>query len=115
VTGWPCPVGYKSYVVILNQSGGHILTTTEVLNQFGLNATWVKNNTGTYLLTFPSSIFTPNKTIVIVGVGDYPGNVIFQYNKLFTDDKTLYLTIYNGTTATDDLLKDFPLEIRVYN
>ena len=110
-------VNYKEYVCNLTQSSTSAPVPKVLSNTFGTTATWTRDSTGVYSVTFGSAVLTEDYTMVLFhnasGFGSGTGSRSCAY--------------YNGTTivtietrnssnaAADGFLNDTSLEIRVYN
>lgn len=64
------PGGYKVYQAYISQSGTSNPSTTEFVNTIG-TITWMRDDTGTYLIT-SSALFTSGKTLIF-GSGSVSG------------------------------------------
>lgn len=111
---------YKSYQAIVSQTGTSAPSATAFLNELGASMTWARTSAGLYTLTAGSSVFTSNKTVIIlseplVGLVSYvivptSGTVITMTTVL----NSVIATVLTAT-ATDALITNLLVEVRVYN
>jgi hypothetical protein len=109
---------YKSYVAFLNQIGTSAPTATVVYNDLGGTIVWTRNFAGTYTGTL-SSAFTANKTICFLRsavLDDYlEGRAYYLGRSTNNTVSITTISFNNGGVATDGVLVDTGIEIRVYN
>tara|TARA_R110002110_G_scaffold383955_1_gene595463 strand:- start:2137 stop:2604 length:468 start_codon:yes stop_codon:yes gene_type:complete len=105
-------LGYNAYTSLLTQSGAVNPPTATILkNDTGATMTWARTGLGTYTCTASSPIFTINKTIVFLNLGDpaIAGTII-----KWTRTSTSIITI-SMDPAADDKLDNGAFEIRIYS
>lgn len=111
---------YKSYQAIITQSGTSAPSVVLGLNELGATMTWARTTAGIYTLTAGSSVFTSGKTVILlseplVGLVSYvvvptSGTVITMTTVL----NSVIATVLTAT-ATDALITNLLVEVRVYN
>ena len=106
---------YKVYTALLTQTGTNAPTATVLENTLGGTIVWSRNGLGAYSGTL-SGVFTTNKTYVSVEIGElltgYGDNVTIYKQSTINE---VALTTIKTNTNSDGVLKNSPLEIRVYN
>lgn len=105
---------YKSYVALISQSGTSAPTATVIQNEFSGTPTFSRLSAGQYYINL-SGAFTSGKTVsfpskVCISSGS---NYDISANPFSANSFSLE-TFANGINA-DDILQDYPIEIRVYN
>lgn len=105
---------YKSYVVTISQGGTSNPTVTVFENQLSGAIVWARGSTGSYTGTLTGA-FTASKTYFDISnnaaTGASPN--YFIINRI--DANTVNLQSSVGSVATDGILNNMSLEIRVYN
>jgi hypothetical protein len=107
-------IPYKSYVALLNQTGGNAPTATVVYNDLG-EITYEYNSDGDYLIK-SNGLFIENK--IFFTVQQTQNNSPVSVNIILSryDNDTLFLKInVEGTGPSNDWLLNAPIEIRLYN
>lgn len=114
-------LGYTHYAAFLTQSGTSAPSAdTEVNNFTGVTFTWARTSAGLYTVTASSAVFTANETAVIMST---PLSSLNTFNAVITSTTVITLTTalssviatVLASVATDALLTNSLLEIRVYN
>jgi hypothetical protein len=108
-------VNYKKYIALLSQSGTSIPTAIILENTFGDSPTFSRTSVGVYKLQLTDA-FTLDKTFIVVGSADISGGV-GDFATLIArrfDEDTITLYTYDNFTASDALLVNTSIEIRVY-
>jgi hypothetical protein len=107
--------GYKVYSALISQSGTSAPTAKVLKNNLGVTFSFSRSSAGNYLITASSDVFTVDKTAVSYSIntnGSFSNSRMYLYSigaQFFT------LETYNATTATDGVITDSFIEIRVYN
>lgn len=114
------PPPYKSYQAIVSQTSTSAPSATVFQNELGATMTWARTSTGLYTLTAGSAVFTSNKTVVTIS---NPITGLVLYTAVITS--TSVITVLTGlaaviatvltNVATDALLTNALIEVRVYN
>jgi hypothetical protein len=121
-SGWVTTGGYKRFVAKISQYGTDDPEVIVYENTFQEDFVIYRNEASAYIINSPNNLFTENKTF-------FTNN---QYEPIeISSDRFKYITLtYNDTnsiliktykinggswTEEDDLLRDFKIEIRVYN
>ena len=107
-------IPYKSYVALLNQTGGNAPTATVVYNALG-EITYEYYSVGDYLIK-SNGLFIENK--IFFTVQQTQNNVPVSVNIILSryDNDTLFLKInVEGDGPFNDWLLNAPIEIRIYN
>ena len=102
---------YKKYVANLNQSGPNDPTAIVFENTLGVTITYSYDNTGDYSLTASASIFTQYYTWIVISTNGIPNT---QCYASWVNDTTIRIRTTNGSSASNGLLEDTAIEIRVY-
>lgn len=111
---------YRSYIALLNQSGTDAPVPTIIYNDLGFDPVWEYVSQGTYNLLFTGG-FPGGKTFVpTYAQYGVPENWGWNFAMIAGDGITVTSsvggTIYGaGGSPDDNLLFDFPIEVRVYN
>lgn len=105
---------YKSYVALISQSGTDTPTAIVINNELTGTPTFSRLGSGQYYINLTGA-FSSNKTVsfpskVCISSGS---NYDISANP-FTVNSFSLETLANGVNA-DDILQDYPIEIRVYN
>jgi hypothetical protein len=106
--------GFLVYTALISQSGTGIPTAKTLKNTTGVTFAYTRNSAGNYTLTGSSNVFTTNKTATIYSIntnGSFSNSRMYFYNigaQFFT------IETYNATTATDGIITDAFIEIRIY-
>jgi len=106
-------LGYTVYTALLTQAGaavGNIPVATVLQNTTGGTITWSRtagNAAGEYTATIAGSLFTLNKTMVLIN----NGSASSTNNIEWTSPTTTTITI---DTSADSVLTAASIEIRVY-
>jgi len=109
---------YKSFVALLNQSGTSDPVATIIINEIGVTPVITRTGAGGYSLTITGAFATAAKC-----VGFPTQQVLSSSNISNISDFSCFRQTANNfrivtrtnAVATDNLLADFPIEIRVYN
>ncbi len=110
---WILSIGYKQYIVTLNQAGTAAPTVMATLkNNIGA-IVWTRDSQGIYLATLASA-FTYNKTLVFTSGYNPSFNTICAPQIVDTNQILLAMPGLDGTPI-DDSLNGSQIEIRVYN
>lgn len=111
---------YKSYQAIISQSGTSAPTATVYKTDFGATTfTWARTSAGLYTVTASSAVLTTNKTVIILS---NPITGLVNYIVIPTSTTVVTITTLLASviatvltaTATDALLTNILVEIRVY-
>ena len=100
----------KTYKALLTQEVG-VVTTIILSNTLGFNIDWVKLEAGVVIgedkiTGFP---FDPSKTFMNLGL-----NMIDQNYKINIVGGKILISTYNKSVSTDDMLKNTPITIEIY-
>jgi hypothetical protein len=107
-------VGYLVYSALVSQSGTSNPTVKELKNTTGVTFSYTRNSAGNYTVTGSSNVFTADKTATIHSIntnGSFSNSRMYFYNigvQFFT------IETYSATTATDGIITDAFIEIRIY-
>ena len=107
-------LGYTVYTALLTQAGaavGNIPVATVLQNTTGGTITWSRtagNAAGEYTATIAGSLFTLNKTMVLIN----NGSASSTNNIEWTSPTTTTITI---DTSADSVLTAASIEIRIYS
>ena len=113
-------LGYKSYSAKWTQQGTVAPEVTELQNNTGVTFTWVRSQTGTYVITASSAVLLSDKTFVNIQGSAYSSppldkSIIVQPSLLESNATTLnYRAIETDTTTLVDGNSGW-IEIRIYN
>lgn len=105
----------KKYVVALTQSGTNDPTvTTEFINTIG-NITWTRSSAGLYNGNLTNA-FIGNMPKIEGSIGMVDTNVIryFSLYKIGDSDVGLRTWLSDGSTQSDNILKETTIEITIY-
>lgn len=102
---------YKKYIANLTQTGTNDPTAIVFENTLGVTITYSYDNTGDYSLTASASIFTQYYTWIIISTNGIPNT---QCYTSWVNDTTIRIRTTNGSSASNGLLEDTAIEIRVY-
>lgn len=111
---------YSSYQAIVAQTGTGAPTGTSLNNNFGSTTfTWARTSAGVYTLTASAPTFTSGKTTI---VSSQPSNPLAAFQYVITSTTVITLTttltgilsLALTTPATDALLNNILVEVRVY-
>jgi hypothetical protein len=102
---------YKKYIANLTQSGSNTPTALEFENTLGVTISYNYDTTGDYSLTASASIFSQYYTWIIISTNGIPNT---QCYAAWVNDTTIRIRTTNGSSATNGLLEDTAIEIRVY-
>ena len=102
---------YKVYTALLTQIGTSAPTATVLENTLGGTLVWSYSTTGVYGVTL-SNAFTANKTIIFSS--NPKDNLNFVRMTVNPPNFVLIYTYYNNV-ASENVLDNWPIEIRVYN
>jgi len=106
---------YKVYSALISQSGTSIPTAKILNNTTGVTFAYTRNSAGNYMITGSSNVFTTDKTAVNCSIntnGSFSNSRMYVYSigaQFFT------IETYTATTATDGIITDAFIEIRIYN
>jgi len=106
--------GFLVYSALISQSGTSIPTAKVLKNTTGVTFAYTRNSNGNYLLTGSSNVFTNDKTATIYSFnsnGSYSNGRMYFYSigaQFFT------IETIDNTTATDGMITDAFIEIRIY-
>lgn len=104
---------YKKYVASLTQTSTGAPVATVFENTLGATLTWIRSDTGIYVVTASSNVFTTNKTLIIdpkqVDGGNGLTGAVFSIASVSAID----VLTYTGSAA-DDVLAGNVFEVRVY-
>lgn len=110
---------YKSYQAIVSQSGFTAPLANEYVNTLGVTMTWARTSAGLYTLTAGSAVFTSNETVIILsnpttGLVSY---IVVPTSTTVITFSTFLLSVIATVltaTATDGLMSNLLVEVRVY-
>lgn len=107
---------YKTYVAIVSQTGTSAPTVNTLLyNNLGDTVTYTYSGVGEYNIKIGSHLFTTDKTVLMVSAGRRQTSNVTLATTI-ANDETLTLYSYNPSgTATNGLINQVVIEIRVYN
>jgi len=117
----PDPIPYKSYFAIITQAGTNPPTVNKLLyNNLGATVTFEYVSVGTYNVKITGNLFTANKTAGILSTGTRTAAGQYSasdYGVTIVDTQTIKINSFNanGSQFTDGVIRQMPLEIRVYN
>ena len=103
-------VNYKEFVCLINQTGTSDPTLTILANTTGATFSTVRQAQGIYQITTLSSVFTSNKTVITSTNYYYPYVIDIQR----TGITNITIGTYDGIAATDGVLTNATLIIRIY-
>lgn len=112
---------YTSYQALVSQSATSTPTASVKVNNTGVNYTWGRTSAGLYTLTADSGTpFTSNKTVILMStptVGLVTYIVVPTSTSVITFSTVLSSVIATvlTATATDALLNNTLIEVRIYN
>jgi hypothetical protein len=122
VSGWVTSGGYKKYVAILSQYGTSDPEVKELENTIDPDITIYRNEESAYTISSPNDGFTANKTYYTndLYLPKDVSSALYKYIKLtYNDVNSIQIKTYeidgSAWDEVDDLLREFKLEIRVYN
>jgi hypothetical protein len=104
----------SEYTALVTQASTSAPTASEKSNGFGATTfTWARSSAGVYTCTASTAVFTANKTSVLLGAKQLPST---QIGVAITSTTviTVTVTVADGATATDALLTNQEVTIRVY-
>lgn len=112
----PTPLPYKSYVAIITQSGTSApVVDTLFENNIGAAVTYAYNGVGEFNIKTSGHKFTSGKTSISITPGRKTSANTFLGTTI-TNDETITIYSYNPSgTATNGLISQVLVEIRVYN
>lgn len=108
-------IGYNSYSALISQSGTSAPTVKVLNNTTGVTFTLSRNSAGNYTLTGSSNVFTTDKTTTVYSFnsnGSFANGTMFFYGigaQFFT------IETRDSGTATDGMITDAFIEIRIYS
>ena len=97
------------YAALLTQTGTAAPVATILQNTTGGTYTWTRTSSGTYTITASSNVFTNNKTLVFMNLGEYAGGGIPR--SVWTRTSNTEITI---NTGNDGRITNGSFEIRIY-
>lgn len=110
---------YKVYTALLNQTGATEPTAIVLDNTLGGNVIWTRDGVGIYTATLIGAFPDENKFFTLNAATEiYSANS--QILVYWNDINSFQLTTFAGNgitipfTPTDDLIFNYPLEIKVY-
>ena len=111
----PAPTNtYKSYVAVLTQTGTNAPTASVKINEIG-NITYSYGTAGEYTIN-SSGLFTNNKTVIFIGPGRYTVGGLPILGSTVGSGSTIALYSRNlSDVGANTLIREVPIEIRVYN
>ncbi len=111
-------IPYRSYVALLNQTGINAPIPTVVFNNLGFTPIWSYAATGQYAFINTNNGFIVNKTIVFPGRPSDGGAFQMSVSSDSVTEIDLFTDVLDpgtGFVPTDGCLRNFPIEIRIYN
>ncbi|MFM2204473.1 MAG: Flavobacterium phage 11b [Bacteroidota bacterium] len=108
-------INYNSYTALISQSGTDSPIAKVLNNTTGVTFSFSRNSAGNYMITGSSNVFTTDQTAIIHSIntnGSFSNSRMYVYSigaQFFT------IETYNATTATDGIITDAFIEIRIYN
>ena len=107
-------IPYKSYVALLNQTGGNAPTATAMYNDLG-EITYGYTAAGEYTIE-SNALFAENKTFFTIQQTQDNAPASANIIVYRIDDSTLGVKVLvEGSAYTDGFMLGVPIEIRVYN
>ena len=108
------PRPYKVYTALLTQSGTNAPVATVLENTLGEEVTYSRedDDAGTYIINFNQTFTNINKIFFNMGNSNIRSDTIFSIER---DNTSPILYTRVQLTATDTLLTNTEIEIRVYN
>ncbi len=110
--------GYKVYTILLNQTSTNAPVATEIKNEIGA-IVWARTGAGRYTATLAGA-FTANKTFIYPGSDEINNASLFAFKR--TNNAIEMQSDYPGVSganiilnASDGLIVNLPIEIRVYD
>ena len=104
-------LGYRNYTALLTQTGTSTPVATVLQNNLGQDIVWTYKGVGAYVGTAVGAFVTQSKVAVITSQnGTNLGFTVANRH----DNDTIYVETYVGTTATNAVLSNSLVEIRVY-
>jgi hypothetical protein len=104
---------YKEYVALLNQTGTNAPVATVIKNTLSETPAPSYTSAGYYKLTAVGTIFTANKTIVLITLGDQTTVGIVRGKQTTTTAVDIF-TDNMSSAPTNGLLVNATIIIRVY-
>lgn len=110
-------LGYKVYSALLTQSGTDDPIVILLQNEIDNDITITRDSVGNYLISSNLSVFTEDKTFVLMGVADSINvtNQSIEYRINWQNDGMIYLNTLSKDANEDNCLYKTAIEIRVYN
>jgi len=109
-------ITYQVYTALLTQTGTDAPVATVLENTLGGTVVWTYNDEGNYTAT-ATGLFTLNKTAVFVGTcfnGAQTNTLVCGSVNYDVNSFNLFSSRLETALATDELLLNTPIEIRVY-
>ena len=97
------------YTALLTQSGTSAPVATILQNTTGGTITWTRTGAGEYTATIANALFTLNKTLVFMNLGEYSGGGIPR--SVWTRTSNTEITI---NTGNDGRITNGSFEIKIY-
>ena len=108
-------LGYRSYTALLNQTGTDAPIATVLENTLGGDITWETPSSTGYYRGLATGLFSPEaKTFVTCSQTDFGSVLGVTYAYRNNDDQIIVETYDTTFTASDDVLANTVIEIRVY-
>lgn len=105
---------YKVYTALLTQSGTSAPVATVLENTLGGTVVWTRSDVGTYAGTL-SGAFTADKTFLVVNQSSIADNRGFNFYRNDANSVALLSGLVTTGQATDEVLSNTSVEIRVYD
>ncbi|CAC9972906.1 beta strand repeat-containing protein [Flavobacterium panici] len=106
---------YKTYVGLITQTGTSAPTVTVLENTLGATLTFAYSSTGTFTATAGSTVFTTDKTLVNLGIGNSTAAVMVL-KAVPTSTSVVTINTYNSSaTLTNGLINRATFEIKVFS
>lgn len=102
-------LGYTLYTALVTQAGVTAPTATILQNTTGQTLTWARTGAGVYTVTSGAALFTADKTIVFLNVGNGEANQMLMWTRTSTTVITL------NTNGADARITGGAFEVRIYS
>lgn len=104
---------YKSYSVLLNQSGTAAPIATILENTLGFVPVWTYVSVGEYHITSPAGGFPSQKTSSMIQTSF--GDPDYHYQSYFRNDISRAVLTFEGAVGVNGILEETHFEIKVYD
>lgn len=105
-------LGYRNYTALLTQTGTSAPVATVLQNNLGQDIVWTYSAAGIYIGTAVGAFVTQSKVAVITSQTN--NNNLGLTVAYRNNNDEIYVETYVATTATNNILSNSLVEIRVY-